>query len=371
MVTHRFEVEEAGKAYDLIMGEAFSLGILLNYRTPQVSEASLRHPIVQLSPAVAATTAAGTVSFIGAGNYASAVLIPAFQKAGARLQTLVSNLGVSSVHYGRRFKFAKASTDTEEVFRDPSVDTIVVSTRHDSHARYVIKALEAGLHVFVEKPLCLDHAQLAGVCAAMEAHLDKHVMVGFNRRFAPQIVRIKKLLSAVQTPKAFVVTVNAGAIPANHWTQDPQIGGGRIIGEACHFIDLLRHLAGCPIQCWQVAAVDSPTLDTATLTLRFTDGSVGTIHYLANGSRSFPKERVEVFASGGILQLDNFRVLRGFGWKGFARQRLWRQDKGQQACVEAFLQAVRNGGPTPITREEVCEVAKVCIEMGAALQRQA
>jgi predicted dehydrogenase/threonine dehydrogenase-like Zn-dependent dehydrogenase len=372
MITHRFAVDDAAAAYDLIMGDEYSLGILLDYRKGDRTEEELRTTVVDLLPASTSppVPSAGTVSFLGAGNYASAILIPAFHKAGARLHTLVSNMGVSSVHYGRRFGFAKASTDNEEVFRDTDADTIVVSTRHDSHARYVVRALQAGRHVFVEKPLCLDMAGLEEVRVAMQAHPDRHVMVGFNRRFAPHVVRMKRLLAGVRTPKAFIVTVNAGAIPASHWTQDEQAGGGRIIGEACHFIDLLRYLADSPIASWQVAAMDSTTRDSVTITLRFTDGSIGTIHYLANGSKAFPKERVEVFAAGGILQLDNFRVLRCHGWKGGATMRLWRQDKGQQACVAAFLDAVRSGGPTPIPREEVLEVAQVTIEIAKAAKGQ-
>jgi len=371
MVTHRYALEDAAQAYDLIMGDEFSLGILLDYRKPGRAEEELRRTRVDLTPSAASPVPTpGTVSFLGAGNYASAILIPAFRKAGARLHALVSNLGVSSVHYGRRFGFAQASTDTEAVIQDPQADIIVISTRHDSHARYVVRALEAGRHVFVEKPLCLDAAQIESVRIAMEAHPDRHVMVGFNRRFAPHVVRMKRLLAGVRTPKAFVVTVNAGAIPANHWTQDGQAGGGRIVGEACHFIDLLRHLADSPIAGWQATAMDSTTRDTVSLNLRFADGSIGTIHYLANGSKAFPKERVEVFANGGILQLDNFRVLRSFGWKGAGSLRLWRQDKGQQACVAAFLEAVRTGGPTPIPRDQVLEVAHVTLELGQAVTQQ-
>ena len=373
MITHRFAVEDAAAAYDLIMGDEYSLGILLDYRKGDRTEEELRTTVVDLLTASTSppVPSAGTVSFLGAGNYASAILIPAFRKAGASLHTLVSNMGVSSVHYGRRFGFAKASTDNEEVFRDTDADTIVVSTRHDSHARYVVRALQAGRHVFVEKPICLDIAGLEEVRAAMEAHPDRHVMVGYNRRFAPHVVRMKRLLAGVRTPKAFIVTVNAGAIPASHWTQDEQAGGGRIIGEACHFIDLLRHLADHSITSWQVSAMDSTTRDTVSITLRFTDGSIGTIHYLANGSKAFPKERIEVFAAGGILQLDNFRVLRCHGWKGGGTMRLWRQDKGQQACVAAFLDAVRSGGPTPIPREQVLEVAQVTIDIGKAVKGQA
>jgi len=369
LITHRFTLEEAPKAYDLIIGDDFSLGILLEFKGDDERDKELLQSVISLSSKSIGSHSFsdGGVSFIGAGNYASAILIPAFRKAGAKLESLVSNTGVGSVHYGRRFGFAKASSDAESVFNDTSTDIVVVSTRHDSHAAYVIKALESDKHVFVEKPLCLNLTEWQRIGLAMVAHPDKHVMVGFNRRFAPHVQRMKQLLVAANIPKTFVVTVNAGSIPIDHWTQDAQKGGGRIVGEACHFIDLLRHLAGSPIRSFRVAAMDSVTHDTVTVLLFFEDGSMGSIHYLANGSKSFPKERVEVFAGGGILQLDNFRVLRSFGWKGASTMRLWRQDKGQMACAAAFMDSIRNGKPTPIPRNEILEVAKVTLEIDKEL----
>jgi predicted dehydrogenase len=225
----------------------------------------------------------------------------------------------------------------------------------------VLQARAAGKHVFVEKPLCLTLDELGQLQAAYAGSAPV-LMVGFNRRFAPHVVRMKELLTAVVGPKSFVVTVNAGSVSENHWTQDVEVGGGRLIGENCHFIDLLRHLAGASIVSHDTHMMDSLTRDTATVTLEFADGSVGTIHYLANGSKAFPKERVEVFASGRVLQLDNFRRLRGFGWRGFKQARAWRQDKGQQACVRAFVDAVRSGGVGPIPLDEIFEVSRVSIE---------
>jgi predicted dehydrogenase len=188
-------------------------------------------------------------------------------------------------------------------------------------------------------------------------------MVGFNRRFAPQVQRIKGLLAGMTGPKAFVMTVNAGAIPAEHWTQDPAVGGGRIIGEACHFIDLLRFLAGAPIVRAEALAMDSACADSVNITLGFADGSIGAVHYLANGSKAFPKERLEVFVAGRVLQLDNFRRLAGYGWPGFKPMNLWRQDKGQRACAAAFVEALRQGGPAPIPIEEIVEVSRLTIEL--------
>jgi len=238
--------------------------------------------------------------------------------------------------------------------------------------------LKAAKNVFVEKPLAINHDELAEVQAAYaEAHLvgqGPQLMVGFNRRFSPQVQKMNALLQAVKEPKSFIMTMNAGSIPPSHWTQDNAVGGGRIIGEACHFIDLMRFLAGSPIVSIQARRMgDAPgvqiTEDKASITLGFEDGSFGTILYLANGSASFPKERVEVFAAGRVLQLDNFRKLQGYGWPGFNKLNLWKQDKGQNACAAAFLQAVEKGVPA-IPPEEIFEVARVTIEVVEQLRRQ-
>ena len=466
LISHRFALERAVEAYDLLSSGEPSLGIVLEYPgfelgacartvelavgrplTPNPSPAtgewsgamsaldglSASHParVSRLAPVPA------VVSFIGSGNYATAVLIPAFKATGAALHCVASSGGVSGVHAGRKFGFAETTTDTDRVFEDAAANTVVISTRHDSHARLVMRALRAGKHVFVEKPLCLTLEELAeieavlgspspqpspvkgeggqviegspvapgsipevavvgaqpsGRSAPVEAeNLDFGVsqddagenhegsssprglgsyngaagllMVGFNRRFSPLVVKMKSLLSGLSAPKAMVMTVNAGAIPADHWTQDPTVGGGRIVGEACHFIDLLRHLAGAPIVRHERMAVDSPTGDTVSLQLGFADGSIGTIHYLANGNKAFPKERLEVFCGGRILQLDNFRRLTGFGWPGFRKMTLWRQDKGQRGCAAAFVSAVEQGGPAPIPLQEILEVSRVTIEL--------
>ena len=258
------------------------------------------------------------------------------------------------------------------------MNAVAIVTRHDSHAPFVARALAAGKHVFVEKPLAIDDAGLAKVKEAYDAAVSKGVprqlMVGFNRRFSPQIGKMKSMLASIREPKSFIMTMNAGAIPPDHWTQDPAVGGGRIIGEACHFIDLMRHLAGCRVVSVQARRMGDSlsvavTEDKASITLGFEDGSFGTILYLANGAASFPKERVEVFAAGRVLQLDNFRKLRGYGWPGLSRMNLWRQDKGQKGCAAAFLQAVKSGHPA-IPPEEIFEVAEVGIRAATLLREQ-
>jgi predicted dehydrogenase len=229
----------------------------------------------------------------------------------------------------------------------------------------VCQALRAGKHVFVEKPIALKTEELRAIEAARTEAIANGaapiVMVGFNRRFAPHVARLKSLLSGVSGPKSFIATFNAGAIPADHWTQDRDVGGGRIIGEGCHMIDLIRFLAGERITRVTAHAMDSKSGDTVSIDLGFADGSIGTIHYFSNGSKAFPKERVEVFAQGRVIQLDNFRKMTGFGWPGFSKLNLWRQDKGQKACAAAFVDAIASGGASPIPFEELIEVAEATI----------
>ena len=372
LVSHRFDIAQAPDAYAVVGGSEPSLGIVLKFAEGGSTVTSLARTVALPPPVAETAPAAGSgqarVSVVGAGNYAGAVLIPAFRAAGAQLMRIASAGGASSVHLGRKFGFAEATTDTAALLADPQADAVVVSTRHDTHAKYVLRTLAAGKHVFVEKPLALKLEELVLIEAAAKAQPTRCVMVGFNRRFAPQVVKMKQLLTGAPGPKTLVMTVNAGAIPANHWTQDPAVGGGRLVGEGCHFVDLLRFLTGSAIESFQVERMAAATADTVSITLRFADGSLGTVLYLANGSKAFPKERLEVFAAGRVLQLDNFRKLAGFGWPGFAKMNLWRQDKGQKACAAAFVQAVRSGGPSPIPLDELLEVGRVSIEIEKSLR---
>ncbi len=382
LVSHRFAIDRAAVAYEVILGSAPSLGVLLEYpgAAAGAGGAGLA-PTVTVMPVVRTAVKAGaaTVGFIGAGAYASRVLMPAFKRGGAHIKVVGSISGASAGIAARKHEVALATSDSNAVLKDAEVLAVVIATRHDSHAGLVCDALGAGKHVFVEKPLALSLDELARVQRAYESASAKNaappvLMVGFNRRFSPHAQRMKSLLAGVAEPKCFVMTVNAGEIAGDHWTQDRDIGGGRVIGEACHFIDLLRFLAGAAISATQVSVI-GPSAgmrvrdDKVTITLGFTDGSIGTVHYFANGHKAFPKERLEVFCAGRILQLDNFRALRGWGWSGFSGMNLWRQDKGQAACVKAFVEALRNGGPAPIPFGEIVEVSRVAIEAAALAAR--
>ncbi len=415
LITHRYTIDDAVETYQLL-DDPSALGILLAY--PEREEAGLRSSLVRLNPRPQPISLkekgvmkaglsqnkrnAGivpVVGFIGAGNYASRTLIPAFKDAAARLDTLVTSGGISGVHHGNKAGFNKAATDLNEIWGNEAINTVAIVTRHNVHPSQVIMALESGKHVFVEKPLALKLGELEmieeafyrvnGLAPSPPAPLpetmtgaainsatgndERILMVGFNRRFAPHIVKMKALLDSTREPKSFIITVNAGAIPADHWTQDSEVGGGRIIGEVCHFIDLLRFLVGYPIASHHAVMIGAaPGMevrdDKVSITLSFEDGSFGTIHYLANGGKAFPKERVEVFCSNTVLQMDNYRVLRGFGWKGVKPMKLWRQDKGQKACAKAFVDAIRSGRQAPIPFDEVIESSRVAIEVAESLR---
>ncbi|VFR97134.1 putatve zinc-binding dehydrogenase [plant metagenome] len=376
LITHRYAFEDAERAYESLTSDTSGLGILLQY-TSGVASRQVRN--VVLRDGVSFSPQQPVLGFVGAGNYASRMLIPAFKAAGAQFHSIATAGGINGVIHGEKAGFAQASSDTDAVIANPAINTIVIVTRHDSHAHFASQALAAGKNVFVEKPLAIDAEGLAAVRAAYEDRLQHEgsppqLMVGFNRRFAPHVQKMKQLLAPVKEPKSFIMTMNAGAIPPNHWTQDNATGGGRIIGEACHFIDLMRFLAGSPIVSVQARRMgDHPGVlireDKAAIILGFEDGSFGTIMYLANGAASFPKERVEVFAAGRVLQLDNFRKLQGFGWPGFKKMSAWRQNKGQAACAAAFLDGLRTGTPA-IPASEIFEVAQVSLTVADLLRAQ-
>lgn len=369
LLSRRFEFTHATDAYDFLATDKSALGILLEYSHPIVPRYNKSVMLSERAVAVSDTT----VGFIGAGNYASRNLIPAFKAGGAKLHSIASSGGISAAVYGRKTGFAYASSDTEGIIRDPDIPNIVIATRHNSHAALVCEALEANKNVFVEKPLALTLEELASVEAAY-ARSNKLLMVGFNRRFAPHIQIAKRALNGVREPKSFLMLMNAGSIPTDHWVHDPIVGGGRIIGEACHYIDLMRYLADSPIVSVQARRMGGDELavkeDKAVIILGFADGSFGTIHYLANGGSSFPKERIEIFAAQRTLQIDNFTKLRSFNWNGIRNQRLWRQDKGQAACAKAFLEAVANGQQSPIPAQQLFEVTRVTIEAVGQLAAQ-
>jgi len=379
LITHRFAFEDAVQAYESLSTDKSCLGILLQYTSPLTGRLARQTQLSEpFSDPPTFCTNHPVFAVIGAGNYSSRVLIPAFKRAGAQLHTIATASGLDASIQGKKFSFVQATSDTSGVLSHPEVNSIVIATRHDSHAQLVVSGLTARKNIFVEKPLCISHQELLDIQQAYYAEpVDQQapqLMVGFNRRFAPHIKKIKELLAPIREPKSFIMTINAGAIPQDHWTQDQNVGGGRIIGEACHFIDLMRFLTDAAIVSIQSRKMGGATAngtneDNASITLGFSDGSFGTILYFANGANSFPKERIEVFVSGRVLQLDNFRTLKGYGWADFKKLNLWRQDKGQNNCAAAFIRAIESGIPA-IPVNEIFEVARVTLDVAVQLRSQ-
>ena len=372
LISHRFAIEDAIDAYKCLDDKS-SLGILLIYSNSP--DKLLFNKVVSIKKADTYKPQDVVCGFIGGGNYASRVLIPAFKSAGAKLDTLLTSGGVSAVHHGKKNEFANASTDLAQLLTNQELNTVVIATQHNLHAKQVINALNAGKNVFVEKPLALTNTELDEIELAYNAQDGKcRLMVGYNRRFAPHVIKMKSLLASISEPKSFVMTMNAGAIPADHWTQDPSVGGGRIIGEACHYIDLMRFLAGSEIAGYTATSMGAApgveiTEDKASITLTFKDGSFGTIHYLANGGKAFAKERIEIFTNDAVLQLDNFRKLTGYDWNGFKSDKLLKQDKGQSSCTKAFVESITLGSASPIDFKEVMEVARISIHIAETLRK--
>jgi predicted dehydrogenase/D-arabinose 1-dehydrogenase-like Zn-dependent alcohol dehydrogenase len=375
LITHRVPFADALLAYDKIQNDASALGVVLEYpegasqeqRVSLAGTTQSKKPSPRPSPLKGEGVKA-VVGVIGAGNFAVSTILPAIVKRGARIKYVAGNRnGAAVTHAARKFGAEQAVTDYKMLLTDPEVNTVFIVTGHNSHARLVREAMNAGKHVFVEKPLCLNEPELEEIEKVIQ--LTPHsspltslqLMVGFNRRFSPHIERMKKALAGRSEPLTLTMTVNAGAIPPEHWTQNPEIGGGRIIGEGCHFIDLLSFLTGAPVtRVTSLMVGEGPAVreDKMSILLGFADGSVGTVHYFANGSKSFPKETVEAFSDGRVVRLENFRQTRGYGFKRFDKMKTWRQDKGHTTEIARFIDRVEQGGAPLIPFSEIVNVTR-------------
>ena len=360
LITHRFPLEQSPRAYDLITGRSGDpfLGVLIQYPSAEPStRAEVSHRISMR--AVTASTSSLGIGVLGAGNFAQSTLLPALKAIpNAAFVGVCNATGPRSRHAAEKFGFTYCADSEQEILHDPNVKAVVISTRHNLHAGQVLSAVAAGKSVFCEKPLCLNEDELAAIVRANSA-LDPAplLMVGFNRRFAPMAVQLKQFLSEIQEPVAIHYRVNAGYIPSDHWVNDPEQGGGRILGEACHFVDFLCFLAGaCPVEV-QGQTVGNPgqySMDNLIATLKFANGTVGTISYLANGDKSASKERVEVFGGGSTAILEDYRHLELIrqGRKQVTRART-AQDKGHKAEMQAFVDAARGKVAPPIPFEQI------------------
>lgn len=352
LVTHRFQIDDAEQAYALVRGASreFSLAILLTYDperpvSPRVTLLAPRRP--------APRDGVVRIGLVGAGTFARGILIPRLARIpGVQIWGVMTGSGFTARAVAERYGARYCTGEAAELLADPETDAIIIATRHAEHAALVTAALRKGKHVFVEKPLALGWAELQGVREAAETS-NRILMVGYNRRFSPLVVAARDFFADRREPMVIQYRVNAGRLPASHWAQDEVEGGGRIVGEVCHFVDFCQFLIGTDPVCVQAVGISGEAgatggADTLVMILQFQDGSVGQVSYLANGDPSVPKERIEMFAGGGVAAIENFRVLER--WRGgrHTRLRFWRQQKGHTEEMRSFVAAVKDEGGAPI-----------------------
>lgn len=374
LITHRFPIENAPQAYELITGKTDQkyLGVVLTYPgAPQYNQnVSLGKNITQSGKIAEGKV---TLGVLGAGNYAGATFLPIASKAAnTHLAGIASSSGTSAQTLGRKFGFDFAASNSSEILDHPGINSVAILTRHNSHARLTLEALQKGKHVYCEKPLSLDKSGLKAIEKELSKPDHPYLMVGFNRRFAPYSIALKDFFRDRAEPLYAHFRVNAGYLPPSHWLNDLAAGGGRLVGEGCHFIDYLSFLTGQPIT--QITVTGLPnngkySNDNLSIHLDFQDGSIGTIAYLANGTKSFAKEYIEVFCEGKIGIMDDFRclILVDDHRKQTLRSRM-RQDKGHRGAWEAFTAAVTKGSPEPISYSDLFQVSYAVLAGQESLQ---
>jgi len=363
LITHRFPIADAAEAYNVITGkkeEAF-IGVLLTY--PEAVERLEGLNVIRFSTPTFKPSNLQTckLGVIGAGLFANATLLPAIKKTDIELVGIASSGGLKAQHSAKKFGFGYATSSAEEIINDENINTIAILTRHDTHADLVIKGLQAGKNVFVEKPLAVNREELEVLSEFLESHHSSLLTAGFNRRYAPLARQLADFYADRVEPLYIHYRVNAGYIPLNHWVHDPEQGGGRIIGEGCHFIDFVTYLVGeSPISVSAHALPDHGKYheDNVSMTFTFPDGSIGVVDYLANGDKSLPKERVEVFGGGKVATLNDYRSLEMIhnGRRKTIKNRIG-QDKGWKDEMLALANAVKTGEP-PIPYEQLIGVTK-------------
>jgi len=352
LITNRVPFSEAQQAYELIGSDPAVIGVILEYGDVAETLTTLKFEVARKESAEMCVAAV-----LGAGNFTKMTLAPQLAKSDARLKTLVDPFNpVQASQVARKYGFEEATSEGDKIFNDPEINTIFIATKHNDHAAQVVRSLQQEKHVFVEKPLAMNVEELSEILTTVARHKDKHLMVGFNRRFSAHIQKIRSLLSHRSEPLAMNYVCNAGIIPMDAWIHDPQVGGGRIIGEACHFIDLLSYLTGSLIRSVAAIQVEGEVAvkeDKMSILLSFDDGSIGTVNYFGNGAKSFPKEGLEIFSEGRVLRLNNFRELTSFGFRGFKRMKSRQMDKGHKQEFSLFSRRVAEGGEPLIPLESL------------------
>jgi len=373
LTTHRFNLDETERAYQLITGELNEphLGVILQYDTERELEPRIQLAFRQTQSAAPAPSV--RVGLIGAGNYARAMLLPNFKTAGAEFHSIATASGVSARQVGERFGFRNCVSGADEVLADEEINLVVIATRHDSHAELVRRALERGRHVFVEKPLALNDEELDKVIAAT-SQSNGQLMVGFNRRFSPLARAAQEFFKDRQTPLSINYRVNAGRVPPGHWAHHPSEGGGRIIGEVCHFIDFIQFMTGALVTRVFAESISSRaheivSEDSVFITLRLADGSNGSIAYLAEGNSALPKERIDIFRSSKSFVVEDLRSAAAYENGREKKTRLREQDKGQRDEVRAVCAMVLEGKPSPISLEDLATTTRATFRIRDSLRR--
>ncbi|OYY02493.1 MAG: dehydrogenase [Sphingobacteriia bacterium 35-40-5] len=300
----------------------------------------------------------GVIGIIGAGNFTKMTMLPIMKKIGTGFKYIASAGGVTGTALAKKYNFSFSTTDYKEILKDPEVDLVLITTRHDQHAAMVVECLNSSKHVFVEKPVALNEIQLNSIIKAYEGSDNVTLTVGYNRRFSPHAIKIKSIIG--NAPMSIVATMNAGAIPTNVWVHDMNIGGGRIIGEACHFIDLITYFTGSKVVSVFMNGLGTnpkENCDTGTILLKYENGSTGTINYFSNGSKAYPKERIEIYSQERTAVIDNFKLTTGFGFKNFTKLKT-SFDKGHKNQFELLLNQVKTGGPALISMDDIVNTAK-------------
>lgn len=362
MITEVIPLNDYLKIYGEI-GSSKSIATILKYEETEGTPKTT----IQLKE-FSYTGQKGVISIIGAGNFTKMTMLPALKGSGANYKYIVSKGGVSGTAMAQKHGFSHSTTNVEDVLQDTEVDLVLITTRHNLHANMTIKCLETGKHVFVEKPLALTHEELEKVIEAQQKS-SKTVMVGFNRRFSPHAEKMKVLLG--NTQMNVIATMNAGNIPANVWVHDMLVGGGRIIGEACHFIDLITYLTGSKVKsvCMNAMGLNpEENTDNATILLKYENGSTGVINYFSNGSKAYSKERVEVYSEERTLVMDNFRTTLGFGFKGFSKLRTT-LDKGHKNQFHQLIAQTKNGGNSLIPFDDIVNTTRASFAAIESLQK--
>ncbi|ATP57955.1 dehydrogenase [Pedobacter ginsengisoli] len=348
LITEHVDLSDFENIYGNMSGSKSIASILVYENKEQEPERVITYDSKQFSGSN------GVVGIIGAGNFTSAMILPSLKKTTALVKYIASSGGLSGTTLAKKFGVSNSTTDYSNLLTDKDVDLILITTRHNLHAKMVIESLKANKHVFVEKPLALNSEELQMILSTYEL-TDKTINVGFNRRFAPLAIKMKSLLGNEATPINIIATMNAGAIPANAWVHDMLVGGGRIIGEACHFIDLCTFLAGSKVKsvCMNSMGISpSEETDNASILLKYENGTNAVINYFSNGSKSYSKERLEIYSQERTLVMDNWRKLQGFGFKGFSSETSG-QDKGHLNQFKVLMESVRGGGKPIIEMEEI------------------